>query len=586
MHVPRPVHALSPDLVSVLKSSTEATMVAIIKKNQYTRYFSESPVFADFHSALRNFGREDDRSISDDILLETYRTMIPLTTYDSYEPFVAKLLTGTCQEDDIRDMFSSGLPHHIAVTSSTSSLKPKFYCKYQHPGAMRYPFGDGRQTFWTFSLHYRQLVKVQNCNGDIISTIPVGTQSSGIFRARSGLEVENDHLNIKLAGELANSPVAVGFISDYRTFMLTHTLFALANSKIETISINFTTSVVDMIRFMEEEWDTLITSIETGELPAWERIQEVREYLRPHFPPRPERATQLRAVGKATDQPGWLVKIWPMLKTTISISSGVFSVAVPKVRFYLGPDVHLRSLGFGSSEAFVAAVYDPSDLNPFKVTSQETIEYLDLDKEEKASSIIPPWLVEVGKHYEIVCTTRDGLWRYRLGDIVEIAGFDPMDGTPIIRYCERRNVITWMAGGTLTESHITDAILAVQDTLAPIIEFTAIIDSRSGVPTLGYLVEVHGELHPEAAKAPMKLHNELCRLNEEFEPRRMQVPTVRVLEPGTFGEYRQWRIEMTNSGSGQVKVPVLMSDNAAQEWILARVRRELGVESNGGVVQG
>lgn len=274
-----------------------------------------------------------------------------------------------------------------------------------------------------------------------------------------------------------------------------------------------------------------------------------------------------------------------MLKTTISISSGVFSVAIPKLRFYLGPNVQLRSLGFITSEAYVATVYDPSDLNLFKVTPQDIIEYLDVEKEENASSIIPPWLVGVGKHYEIVCTTRDGLWRYRLGDVVEIAGFDPTDGTPIIRYFERRNVTTWMAGGVLTEQRITTAILAVQDTLAPIVEFTAIIDGRSGIPTLGYFVEVHGELHPEAAKAPMKLHEELCRLNEEFDPQRMQIPTIRLLEPGTFAEYRKWKIEMSNSGSGQTKVPVLLWDNTAQEWMLARVRREFGVNSSDGVVQ-
>lgn len=451
---------------------------------------------------------------------------------------------------------------------------------------MRHAFGDGSNTFWTFSLHYRQLVKVQNRDGDIVSTITAGIGSSGALRMRSGLEVEDDHLNIKLAGEWAASPIAVGFIRDYRTFMLTHTLFALANSKIETITIIFTTSMLDMIQYMEEEWDTLITSIETGELPPWEGIQQVREYLQPHFPPRPERAAQLRAIGKATDQPGWLVEIWPMLRTTISISSGVFSVAVPKLRFYLGSNVQLRSLGFITSEAYVATVYDPSDLNLFKATPQDVIEYLDVDKEENASSIVSPWLLEVGKHYEIVCTTRDGLWRFRLGDVVEIAGFDPTDGTPIMRYFERRNVITWMAGGELTEQRITAAILAVQDTLAPIVEFTAIIDDRSGIPTLGYLVEVHGELHPEAVKAPMKLHKELCRLNEEFDPQRMQIPNIRVLEPGTFAEYRKWKIEMSNSGAGQAKVPVLMWDNTAREWMLARVRRELGVDSNGGVVQG
>ncbi|KAI6122522.1 hypothetical protein EDD16DRAFT_1571431 [Pisolithus croceorrhizus] len=84
----------------------------------------------------------------------------------------------------------------------------------------------------------------------------------------------------------------------------------------------------------------------------------------------------------------------------------------------------------------------------------------------------------------------------------------------------------------------------------------------------------------------MKLHKELCRLNEEFDPQRMQIPTIRVLEPGTFAEYRKWKIEMSNSGAGQAKVPVLMWDDAAREWMLARVRTELSVDSNGGVVQG
>ncbi|KIO10341.1 hypothetical protein M404DRAFT_995532 [Pisolithus tinctorius Marx 270] len=69
----------------------------------------------------------------------------------------------------------------------------------------------------------------------------------------------------------------------------------------------------------------------------------------------------------------------------------------------------------------------------------------------------------------------------------------------------------------------------------------------------------------EAAKAPAKLQNGLCRLNEEFNPQRMQIPIIRVLGPGMFGEYKQWRIEVTSSGSGQGKVPVLMKDNASQE---------------------
>lgn len=48
------------------------------------------------------------------------------------------------------------------------------------------------------------------------------------------------------------------------------------------------------------------------------------------------------------------------------------------------------------------------------------------------------WEVEVGKRYEVLCTTNDGLWRYTLDDIVEVVGFSPTDGQPLIKYIERK----------------------------------------------------------------------------------------------------------------------------------------------------
>ena len=46
------------------------------------------------------------------------------------------------------------------------------------------------------------------------------------------------------------------------------------------------------------------------------------------------------------------------------------------------------------------------------------------------------WNIEVGKKYEVVLMTRDGLWRYCLGDVIEAIGFDPRDGQLIIHYLE------------------------------------------------------------------------------------------------------------------------------------------------------
>ena len=61
--------------------------------------------------------------------------------------------------------------------------------------------------------------------------------------------------------------------------MLTHTLFALAEREVETISAYFSTAILDMILYMEEEWDILVACIGSGTLPDWKGIDHVREYL-------------------------------------------------------------------------------------------------------------------------------------------------------------------------------------------------------------------------------------------------------------------------------------------------------------------
>lgn len=73
--------------------------------------------------------------------------------------------------------------------------------------------------------------------------------------------------------------MAVSFISNYRSFLLVHILFALADSQLETINTLFGTVFIDMIRHMEEEWDTLVHSVETGVIPDWEGTAHVRQYL-------------------------------------------------------------------------------------------------------------------------------------------------------------------------------------------------------------------------------------------------------------------------------------------------------------------
>ena len=52
-------------------------------------------------------------------------------------------------------------------------------------------------------------------------------------------------------------------------------------------------------------------------------------------------------------------------------------------------------------------------------------------------------------------------------------------------------------------------------------------------------------------------------------------PTIRIVKPGTFMEYRRWKGARMKIGLGQIKVPVVLSGAESHEWILERVMYEL-----------
>ena len=51
---------------------------------------------------------------------------------------------------------------------------------------------------------------------------------------------------------------------------------------------------------------------------------------------------------------------------------------------------------------------------------------------------IPQWALETGRQYQTVVTTRNGLWRFLLDDIIETVGFDPHDGSPVFKDLSRK----------------------------------------------------------------------------------------------------------------------------------------------------
>ncbi|KIJ62989.1 hypothetical protein HYDPIDRAFT_93492, partial [Hydnomerulius pinastri MD-312] len=359
-----------------------------------------------------------------------------------------------------------------------------------------------------------------------------------------------------------------------------HALFAIVHTSVETMSMAFVNTFVDMIRYVDEDFDLLVECIKSGTIPDLEGIAQFRCYLEANFAPNPDRAAELLAIGRPSAQSGWCGRVWPKLRVIIAICSGSFAASVPQARWFLGPNADIHARGYAASEGWIGSPYDPLNLNQFKLTKKDVIEFLDVTKDETISSLTQAWEAVVGKRYEIVMTTRNGLWRYRIGDIVEVCGFDPCDGTPIISFIERRNVAVRFTDFSATEKQLTDAILSVAPHhIGQVVEFSVIVDDRMLPATFGYFVELANDAGPHSELAPQLLLEALVEsvtdLKFSLERGKIRKPSINIVAPGTFSEFRQRRLDKGSTSLGQIKVPVVLTDRASVAWILEKVVREL-----------
>ena len=202
---PSLVPALTPELFDRLRERVENTLLHLVEKNRHTRYVRESPVFADFRTALDALGDSNDVKP----LLESFRTTIPLTGYDSYEPFINKLVTPDACEKDVKDMFSPGLPYFVACSSATSGKKAKLFAKYRHMTRSSLQDVDehanpvsaqGGKNCVVYSLTYREIIQVVDDERTTVGRFPITSMSSGVIRMQHGMDVDKDPFFITLTG--------------------------------------------------------------------------------------------------------------------------------------------------------------------------------------------------------------------------------------------------------------------------------------------------------------------------------------------------------------------------------------------------
>ncbi|KAG1735500.1 GH3 auxin-responsive promoter [Suillus lakei] len=575
--------SLSAELSRQLKDHVDQVLLEIIRPNFASQFAQGAPELAEFREAIAQSDSKDDVDI-----LRSFRGFVPITNYEPYRPFIAKFFVVPCMEADIKSMFAPGLPYFLAMSSMTSRNAPKLFPKYRPPPHLL------QQNSYTAllpsegtilspsSLRYWQVLKIDCEDGQSSKEVAVCSTSIGIMRMGMNWDVERDkdRLNLWVPGK--TDPYAISLVKNYRTLFILNALFALADHRVTTIRFLFANVFVIFCQYVEDEWPLLVECIEKGIIPEVEDLGDLRTPLEKYLAPNPGRAAELRGIGPPVIQ-GWAVRVWPDLKQFVGITGGQAAISVPKVTQLLGPSVSIRSHGYSTSECGIGKPYHEGDPNTdFKVGFRDgVIEFLDVRSDDPSDRVLSAWELVTGGHYEPVVTTRSGLWRYRIADVITVKGFSPDDGLPVINYLHRRDDSLGVAfGASCTESQLTDAIVSsAQQSIGQIIAFTIVLDDRETPVTYGYLVELAGEPRRDTRMATKQTFENLITASDDYRlvvwQGRSRRPTIRIVNKGTFAEYHRQKCEQKNVTVGQVKVPVVIFDPTMKEWFLERVIMEL-----------
>ncbi|GLT87017.1 hypothetical protein SLE2022_051210 [Rubroshorea leprosula] len=329
----------------------------------------------------------------------------------------------------------------------------------------------------------------------------------------------------------------------------------IQNQEVLRVGAVFASGFIRAIRFLEKHWEVLCNDIRTGILDSKISDESVRESVAKILKPNPELACYIELECRKGSWKGIIPRLWPNTKYIDVIVTGTMSQYIPTLDYYSN-GLPLVCTMYGSSECYFGLNLDPlCKPNEVAYTLLPTMAYFEFlpvnRKAEFADSGCEPLSmtgkqdqelvdlvdVKLGEEYELVVTTYAGLYRYRVGDILRVAGFK--NKAPQFNFICRRNVVLSIDSDKTNEVELQNAVKNAAECLLPfdatLTEYTGYADT-STIP--GHYV----------------LYWELSRNGETLIPPSVLEDCCLVIEESLNSVYRQGRVSDKSIGPLEIKV--------------------------------
>ncbi|KAL4312935.1 hypothetical protein GQ457_01G005380 [Hibiscus cannabinus] len=523
---------------------------------------------------------------------ESFKTIMPVITYEDIQPYVDRIANG-----DTSPILCSKPISEFLTSSGTSGGERKLMPTIEEELGRR-------------SLLYSLLMPVMSQfvpgldkgKGMYFLFIKSEAKTPGGLVARPVLTsyYKSSHFKDRPYDPYTNytSPNETILCPDSYQSMYSQMLCGLCQHKeVLRVGAVFASGFIRAIKFLEKHWRFLCKDIRTGTIDSQITDQSVREAVMNILKPDPKLADFIEAECSKDSWQGIITRLWPNTKYVDVIVTGTMSQYIPTLDYYSN-GLPLVCTMYASSECYFGVnlnpLCKPSEVSYTLVPTMAYFEFLPVQRNNGVSNSIsvPKTLnekeqqqlvdlvdVKLGQEYELVVTTYSGLYRYRVGDVLRVAGFK--NKAPQFNFICRKNVVLSIDSDKTDEVELQHAVKNAVNHLLPfdatLAEYTSFADTNTipGHYVLYWELSLNGN-----TPIPPSVFEDCCltieeSLNTVYRQGRVCDKSIgpleiKIVESGTFDKLMDYAISL-GASINQYKTPRCVKFAPIVELLNSRV---------------
>ncbi len=446
---------------------------------------------------------------------EEFASEVPVCTYEDLRPAIE------AQEKNREPLLTSGQPILFTQTSGTTGVPKHIPILKETVGAIRRYQRLFAYAQWQGvpAIYHGSVLVISGHT--IEGHLPGGTP----FGSMSGLMFDCLPAAIRRKSLLRDGAPAG---SDYRQRYFNIAVRALADPSLSVLATPNPSTILKLLEVIRSEYSTLLEMLAGGSR------SDVHSLSKP-CPVSSARLSQLQALVRQAAELD-CATLWPNLQAVVTWTGGNCAVLIARLRALLPPRTRVIEMGYLSSECLGTVNVDVLNNRCVPTLQENFFEFVEVD--DDAPGVEPVLLhhLREGRKYAVIVTTRNGLYRYAMNDLIEVTG--AFNRTPTIRFVQKGKGVTNITGEKLYEHQVIEAVAQVLNASGVSSEFFVM---------LADLEDSRYTLCLEHAAPPVELEGllevRLSAMNVEFKAKRAsgRLQPIRVfhLRPGAGEAYRQ-----------------------------------------------